>query len=60
MIRDPEWFENESEELLDKWFNEDTEMDYPEYLLKHASERTRNYYIRERKRRERMREKLIV
>ena len=45
MIRDPEWFTKEADELLDRWYEEDTEMDYPEYLLKHASERTRQYYV---------------
>ena len=32
MNRDPEWFTEEADELLDKWLSEDTEMDYPDYL----------------------------
>ena len=35
----------ETDELLDKWSSEDTEMEYPDYLLKYASEKTKKYYI---------------
>ena len=45
MIRDSEWFTEEADELLDKWSSEDTEMEYPDYLMKYASEKTKKYYI---------------
>lgn len=59
MIRDPDWFTKEADELLDKWCEEDTELDYPEYLMKHASKRTRQYYVNSVNHRKEMMEKLI-
>ena len=59
MNRDPEWFTEEADELLDKWLSEDTEMDYPDYLLKYASEKTKQYYIDSVNYREKMMDKLV-
>ena len=46
MIRRPEWYDKEYNELLDKWAEEDTDLDFPEYLEKYMSERSKKIHAR--------------
>lgn len=45
MTKDPTWFEEEADSLLEKWAEEDEGMDFPEYLEKHLSEKGKKYWI---------------
>ncbi|MBR3656541.1 MAG: hypothetical protein IKN58_05125 [Prevotella sp.] len=59
MIRRPETFEEEKQRLLEKWYNEENELDFPEYLEKHLSETSRKYWLQRREYRRKMMEKGI-
>ena len=59
MIRRPEWYDKEYNELLDKWAEEDTDLDFPEYLEKYMSERSKKYMHARREYRRKMMEKGI-
>lgn len=60
MMRDPEWFEKEMDDLLEKWYKEDTQLDFSEYREKHMSTKAKRYLRKTMAYIEKMRKKGIL